>query len=120
MGLYFLCGAIGKACATVVTYPLQVMQTQLRRKDSPFRDMKDCIHKFATPKLMDGDFGALYSGLMAKLYQTVSNSAIKFMIYEKVLVLILVVMRWIRKVIVAAVFARFVTSTNQARQAATR
>ena len=110
--MYFVCGAVGKACATVATYPLQVMQTQLRRKDSPFKDMKDCVQRFAIPKIAEGDPMALYSGLLAKLWQTVSNSAIKFMIYEKVLVAIVVALRWTRKVLVALLFAKFVSKTN--------
>ena len=90
---------------------------------------------------MDGDFGALYSGLMAKvrtedilydafivlidlsgwmmeqLYQTVSNSAIKFMIYERVLVMIMKLLHWIRKVFNALIFAKFVSNANKTRPA---
>mmetsp|Transcript_61478 Transcript_61478/g.97921 ORF Transcript_61478/g.97921 Transcript_61478/m.97921 type:complete len:396 (+) Transcript_61478:26-1213(+) len=114
---YFLCGAFGKAVATVFTYPLQVMQTQLRKKDSEFKDMKDCINNFAIPKIRKGDFGPLFSGLSAKLYQTVSNSAIKFMIYEEVLVFIKAALRWMQKTLVALIFMMFVSKTNSLSKA---
>ena len=94
---YFICGALGKAIATFATYPLQVMQTQLRRKDSPFTDMQDCVKNFLVPKLKNGDIAPLFMGLSAKLYQTVSNSAIKFMVYEEVIRVIVVLMRYLQK-----------------------
>eukprot|EP01084_Bolivina_argentea_P249751 418244_1 len=109
---YFVCGAVGKTAATFATYPLQVMQTQLRKKDTPFKDMMDCLNRFAIPKIKNGELGPLFSGLSAKLYQTVSNSAIKFMIYEKVLVFIKFLLRWIKKTCVAMLFMMFVSETN--------
>eukprot|EP01084_Bolivina_argentea_P134235 236804_1 len=113
---YFCCGAAGKAIATFMTYPLQVMQTQLRKKDSQFKDMKHCINTFLIPKLKNGDFEALYSGFFAKLYQTVSNSAIKFMIYEKVLEFTKVLLRWMQRALIAMIFFAFVSKTKNIQQ----
>eukprot|EP00485_Elphidium_margaritaceum_P002622 CAMPEP_0202695192 /NCGR_PEP_ID=MMETSP1385-20130828/8847_1 /ASSEMBLY_ACC=CAM_ASM_000861 /TAXON_ID=933848 /ORGANISM="Elphidium margaritaceum" /LENGTH=367 /DNA_ID=CAMNT_0049351171 /DNA_START=17 /DNA_END=1120 /DNA_ORIENTATION=+ len=109
---YFVCGALAKAVATFATYPLQVMQTQLRKKDSEFQNMRDCMARWAIPKLVKGDFAPLFTGLTAKLYQTVSNSAIKFMIYEKMLVFMKIFLRWVNRTLIAFVFMVFVTRTN--------
>merc|ERR1712228_612815 len=109
---YFICGAVGKAIATFATYPLQVMQTQLRRKDSPFTDMQDCVKNFLLPKLKTGDIAPLFMGLSAKLFQTVSNSAIKFMVYEEVIKVIILLMRYLRKAINALMFMLFVQKTS--------
>ena len=67
---------------------------------------------FIFRKIRNGDFAPLFSGLTAKLYQTVSNSAIKFMIYEEVLVIIKVLLRWIQKTLIAMIFMMFVSKTN--------
>lgn len=81
---YFICGAIGKAAATYATYPLQVMKTQLQKRDSQFESMSDSGY-YLLQRVKQGDINAMYAGLSAKLYQTVLNSAIKFAIYENVL-----------------------------------
>ena len=40
---YFICGAIAKSIATFATYPLQVMKTQLQKRDSKFDNMIQCF-----------------------------------------------------------------------------
>uniref|UniRef100_A0A2K5Q388 Solute carrier family 25 member 17 n=1 Tax=Cebus imitator TaxID=2715852 RepID=A0A2K5Q388_CEBIM len=57
----FIIGAVAKAIATTVTYPMQTVQSILRR------------------------FGimGLYKGLEAKLLQTVLTAALMFLVYEK-------------------------------------
>ena len=64
------------------------------------------IHTHTHSKFKDGDIGPLYSGLFAKLWQTVLNSAIKYMIYERVLQLVLILLRRMRKIVFMSAFAR--------------
>lgn len=79
----FLLGATAKAVATTLTYPLQLVQSRLRAGTSLkplFRDIK------SKPLIM-------FRGLEAKLLQTVMTAALMFLIYEKVLRLVLTIMR---------------------------
>ncbi|XP_026738517.1 peroxisomal membrane protein PMP34 [Trichoplusia ni] len=79
----FLVGAVAKAVATTLTYPLQLIQSRLRAGTSLkplFRDMK------AKPSLA-------FRGLEAKLLQTVMTAALMFIIYEKLVRLVLTIMR---------------------------
>lgn len=109
----FVFGAISKALATVLTYPLQLAQTLLRLQKSSktkavsnirieqkgedtkensckndseeFQDTFDCLCKLYC---RDGGFRALYSGMNAKLTQTVLTSAFQFLTYEQILRLV--------------------------------
>ncbi|CAK1586115.1 unnamed protein product [Parnassius mnemosyne] len=79
----FLVGAIAKAIATTLTYPLQLIQSRLRAGTNLkplFRDMK------SKPTTM-------FRGLEAKLLQTVMTAALMFVIYEKLVRLVLSIMR---------------------------
>lgn len=79
----FLVGAIAKAVATTLTYPLQLVQSRLRAGASLkplFRDVKS------------KPFVA-FRGLEAKLLQTVMTAALMFLIYEKLVRLVLTIMR---------------------------
>ncbi|RUS72801.1 hypothetical protein EGW08_019438 [Elysia chlorotica] len=72
--LYFILGAVAKATATVITYPLQVVQSRLR-----------VIYKI--PQLYcfrTKGVRFLYKGMEAKLLQTVLTAALMFAIYEKI------------------------------------
>ncbi|CAK1586113.1 unnamed protein product [Parnassius mnemosyne] len=74
----FLVGAIAKATATILTYPLQLIQSRLHAGTSVkplFRDMK------SKPTTM-------FRGLEAKLLQTVMTAALMFVIYEKLVRLV--------------------------------
>lgn len=77
---FFVMGAISKAAATVLTYPLQLVQARQRHgKDA----------KLETVALLLGILkrqgaGALFRGLEAKLLQTVLTAALMFMTYEKI------------------------------------
>ncbi|CAJ1344231.1 unnamed protein product [Effrenium voratum] len=81
----FLAGALAKSCATFVTYPAQVIQTRQRvyRHVQGMDDMSlvDCLMDVVVAH----GFLALYAGIEAKLLQTVLNSALMFMFYEKLL-----------------------------------
>lgn len=79
----FLVGASAKAVATTLTYPLQLVQQRLRAGSSLkplFRDMK------SKPLVA-------FRGLEAKLMQTVMTAALMFIIYEKLVRLVLTIMR---------------------------
>ncbi|CAG9793911.1 unnamed protein product [Diatraea saccharalis] len=79
----FLVGAIAKAVATTVTYPLQLVQSKLRAGANMNPLMKDLK---SNPLVM-------FRGLEAKLLQTVMTAALMFLIYEKLVRLVLSIMR---------------------------
>lgn len=88
---YFALGAVAKAFATIVTYPLQLVQTKLRQgraeqtkaKGSTTAISNDMVHMFISIVRKYGPLG-LFRGLEAKLLQTVLTAALMFMAYEKI------------------------------------
>jgi len=90
----FLNGAIAKASATVLTYPIQMAQTRLRSAATLKEGEKESIHKYrnTTDVLLkvfrtDGILG-WFAGLNAKLLQTVLTAAFQFLCYEHIKALI--------------------------------
>jgi len=87
---FFLMGALAKAIATVVTYPIQIAQSQLRndRKNAEgkrkYTGTVDCLFKIMQTAGVEG----LFRGMMAKLWQTVLTAAFQFMTYEQMRVLV--------------------------------
>ncbi|XP_041033760.1 peroxisomal membrane protein PMP34-like [Carcharodon carcharias] len=86
----FIIGAIAKAIATTVTYPLQTVQSLLRfgqqKKGLESRvlgSLRSVIYILSQRVKRQGFLG-LYKGLEAKLLQTVLSSALMFLIYEKI------------------------------------
>lgn len=79
----FLVGASAKAVATILTYPLQLVQSRLRAGTSMKPLLKDVK---SNPQIM-------FRGLEAKLLQTVLTAALMFLIYEKLVRLVLTIMR---------------------------
>ncbi|XP_049874089.1 peroxisomal membrane protein PMP34 [Pectinophora gossypiella] len=79
----FLVGALAKAVATTVTYPLQLIQSRLRAGTSMKPLLKDVKSNPLT----------IFRGLEAKLLQTVMTAALMFLIYEKLVRLVLTIMR---------------------------
>lgn len=82
----FAMGAVAKALATIVTFPLQVAQSRLRNakcgKDgmSNLQGMLPVLRAIFAEK----GFRGLYIGMLPKLLQSVTQAAIMFAIYEKV------------------------------------
>lgn len=76
---YFVLGALAKAFATIVTYPLQLVQTKMRDGQKGKRTL-DVLMSIVR------SYGALglFRGLEAKLLQTVLTAALMFMTYEKI------------------------------------
>ena len=74
----FFIGAIAKAMATLLTFPLQVAQSRLRVCGGGV-SMVQCLQELQAKGL-----GAMYYGLVPKLLQTVSHAALMFAFYEKI------------------------------------
>lgn len=94
----FAIGAVAKAVATTVTYPLQTAQSLLRfgqrRKDAGrgiWGSLQSLIYLLRQRMKCQGFMG-LYKGLEAKLLQTVLTSALMFLIYEKIATIIFRIM----------------------------
>ncbi|RLN45314.1 hypothetical protein BBJ28_00009242 [Nothophytophthora sp. Chile5] len=103
----FMLGALAKSLTTVVTYPLQVAQSLMRvqKKASvtsqahkrPPTSLTGCLAQIYTDKGVAGYF----AGIEAKLLQTVLTAAISLVTYEKLLALILLLLRQQKKPVIA-------------------
>eukprot|EP00434_Breviolum_minutum_P044664 symbB.v1.2.039919.t1/scaffold6874.1/size14891/1 len=80
----FCAGAAAKSFATCTTYPLQVAQTRQRVRRQTHGDSMGILDCLLEVVVVSG-FTALYAGIDAKLLQTVLNSALMLMFYEKLL-----------------------------------
>uniref|UniRef100_A0A182PQB9 Peroxisomal membrane protein PMP34 n=1 Tax=Anopheles epiroticus TaxID=199890 RepID=A0A182PQB9_9DIPT len=84
---FFSIGAVAKMIATVLTYPLQLVQTKLRHGNTD-RNLNlppdvDTVQMLLIILKRQGIAG-LFRGLEAKLLQTVLTAALMFMAYEKI------------------------------------
>lgn len=87
----FMIGAVAKAVATTVTYPLQTIQSILRfGQFNTTTEKSKLLSSLGTIKRLllsrtrkHGMFG-LFKGLEAKLLQTVLTAALMFLLYEKI------------------------------------
>ncbi|XP_046871150.1 peroxisomal membrane protein PMP34 [Hypomesus transpacificus] len=86
----FLIGALAKAVATTVTYPLQTVQSILRFGLKQPTAQPHLLSSLTTVKCLllnrVRKFGlqGLFKGLEAKLLQTVLTAALMFLLYEKI------------------------------------
>ncbi|XP_025920809.1 peroxisomal membrane protein PMP34 isoform X10 [Apteryx rowi] len=85
----FVIGAIAKAVATTLTYPLQTVQSILRfgrhrlnPENRTLGSLKNVLYLLQQRVRRFGLMG-LYKGLEAKLLQTVLTAALMFLVYEK-------------------------------------
>ncbi|RLN57995.1 hypothetical protein BBJ29_003399 [Phytophthora kernoviae] len=92
----FVLGALAKSLTTVITYPLQVVQSLMRVQKKPSGSQEErpatltsCLAQIYTDRGVAG----YYAGLQAKLLQTVLTAAISLVTYEKLLAFILLMMR---------------------------
>ncbi|KAG1690483.1 hypothetical protein DVH05_019423 [Phytophthora capsici] len=92
----FMLGALAKSFTTVVTYPLQVAQSLMRvqqkmptTESTQATGLTGCLAQIYADRGVAGYF----AGLQAKLLQTVLTAAISLVTYEKLLTLILLLMR---------------------------
>ncbi|CAF89719.1 unnamed protein product, partial [Tetraodon nigroviridis] len=88
---FFIIGATAKAVATVVTYPLQTMQSVLRLRRYQKSDEKPNILSSVkmfrcqfVRRVRNNGVWSLFNGLEAKLLQTVLTAALMFLIYEEI------------------------------------
>lgn len=73
--IYFLFGGISKLIATVITYPVQVVQTRSRAQAF----IPDLLHMPIRDSIV-----VLYRGMESKLIQTVLTSAFVLATYEHI------------------------------------
>jgi len=91
----FLNGAIAKAIATIVTYPIQIAQTRLRAhggKDEGRDKYKNTLDVLIKLYRSDGFLG-WFAGMDVKLVQTVLTAAFQFVCYEHIKAFIFYVFR---------------------------
>ncbi|XP_011200799.2 peroxisomal membrane protein PMP34 [Bactrocera dorsalis] len=89
---FFLIGALAKAFATVLTYPLQLVQTKQRHRTNTTQENKKSAPSSNDASMMaimlnilqHQGFKGLFRGLEAKILQTVLTAALMFMIYENI------------------------------------
>lgn len=75
----FALGAVSKSVSTVISYPLQVIQSKKRYGSA------DVKNKSMTEILKDlVKTGSLYQGMEAKLMQTVMTTALMYVFYERI------------------------------------
>uniref|UniRef100_A0A1A9W7N0 Peroxisomal membrane protein PMP34 n=1 Tax=Glossina brevipalpis TaxID=37001 RepID=A0A1A9W7N0_9MUSC len=95
---FFIIGAMAKAFATILTYPLQLVQTKQRHRTNQSSINNDASTS-KRAKYHRGDTGTLqmlmeilrsqgvkglFRGMEAKILQTVLTAALMFMAYEKI------------------------------------
>lgn len=82
---FFVIGAVAKAIATALTYPLQLVQTKLRHGHNysnlpPNAGSLEILFYILKKQGISG----LYKGMEAKLLQTILTAALMFLAYEKI------------------------------------
>lgn len=75
----FALGAVSKTVSTVMSYPLQVVQTKKRHGSPEVRNksMTELMEELVKS-------GTLYKGMEAKLMQTVMTTALMYVFYERI------------------------------------
>jgi len=96
---FFVMGAMAKAVATVTTFPLQVAQSRLRTVKQGVACCSSCPELKGMIPCMRSIFqkhgmGGLYTVLLPKMLQTVTQAAFMFAFYEKIH---WVITRWTRR-----------------------
>ncbi|EEB10455.1 Peroxisomal membrane protein PMP34, putative [Pediculus humanus corporis] len=83
--IFFLIGAFSKAVATVMTYPIQLLQTKLRHGHT-YQDLRKNagMNEVAAYILRKYGLSGLFKGMEVKILQTVLTAALMFTTYEKI------------------------------------
>jgi len=84
----FVNALLSKFIATIITYPIQVLQTRHRagiiiKQNEDIDDNFDGETKQSTTRDIGYRLAGMYRGLESKLLQTCLNSAIMFVVYER-------------------------------------
>lgn len=78
-------GAVAKAVATILTYPLQLVQTKLRHGSHHKENGENVgVLQMILVELKRNGVKGLFRGIEAKLLQTVLTAALMFLTYEKI------------------------------------
>ncbi|XP_037083269.1 peroxisomal membrane protein PMP34-like isoform X2 [Pollicipes pollicipes] len=82
----FVVGAACKALATIITYPLQMVQAKLRVGGLVLEDGTRELRVLRILLLLyrHGGLAGVFKGLEAKMLQTVLTAALMFVLYEKI------------------------------------
>ncbi|KAJ9589827.1 hypothetical protein L9F63_027914 [Diploptera punctata] len=82
---YFFIGAVAKAVATILTYPLQLVQTKLRHGHN-YEDLPQDAGTIQMTLYILKKYGiaGMYKGMESKLLQTILTAALMFAAYEKI------------------------------------
>lgn len=91
---YFLVGAFSKAVATILTYPIQLLQIKLRHGHT-YPDLPQDVgmKELTSYILKKHGFNGLYKGMEAKILQTIFTAALMFATYEKIAAFVFRLMR---------------------------
>lgn len=86
---FFAVGAAAKAIATVLTYPLQLVQTRMRHghKYPDLREDAGTVELAAYILRHHGIMG-FFKGMEAKILQTILTAALMFMTYEQIVAIV--------------------------------
>eukprot|EP01127_Copromyxa_protea_P004183 TRINITY_DN1404_c0_g1_i2.p1 TRINITY_DN1404_c0_g1~~TRINITY_DN1404_c0_g1_i2.p1 ORF type:complete len:245 (+),score=35.43 TRINITY_DN1404_c0_g1_i2:224-958(+) len=87
----FVAGAIAKAVATLVTYPIQLAQSRMRAKKA--EDGAANEWQILLKMYKEEGVASWFSGLNIKMLQTVLTAAFQFMCYEKIAALIFALLK---------------------------
>lgn len=83
----FILGGFAKCIATILTYPLQLVQCR-QRAVKKTGSVCPSIGKIVEDVIKTSGCKGLYKGMETKLYQTVVAAAVMFLTYEKVVVFV--------------------------------
>jgi adenine nucleotide transporter 17 len=81
-GTVFALGACSKSISTVITYPLQLVQSKSRYGSEDVKNKR--LVEILMAIIERNGAGGLYKGLEAKLLQTVLTTALMYLCYEKI------------------------------------
>ncbi|KAK6634134.1 hypothetical protein RUM43_001751 [Polyplax serrata] len=82
---FFFVGAFSKAVATVMTYPVQLLQAKLRHGHN-YKELRQNAGMNEIARHILGKYGisGLFKGMEAKILQTVLTAALMFAMYENI------------------------------------
>lgn len=94
----FLIGAMAKTVATILTYPLQTVQSRMRAKKGK-SEADNTLFAVMLRTLKEEGVLGFFNGLTSKMLQTVSAAALMFLVYEQILhsTHVLVKLIWLRR-----------------------
>jgi len=89
----FMVGAAAKALATILTYPIQLVQAKQRHGHNyEGLPQKAGVIRLVSYILQNFGFKGLFKGLEAKILQTVLTAALMFVAYEKIAAVVFAVL----------------------------